>query len=142
MVSLIPISGAAGGINYEAYASTDEALEALAAIKPVDRSARATSTVDLATEACRRNTKLTSKRIVLIADQQISGWSTDPENQQLKSLPAPIQVIEVLSEKGELIARGASAISSVELSTANAKGADHSPLVVHRDELVLLMGDF
>jgi len=98
MVSLIPISGAAGGINYEAYASTDEALEALAAIKPVDRSARATSTVDLATEACRRNTKLTSKRIVLIADQQISGWSTDPENQQLKSLPAPIQVIEVLSD--------------------------------------------
>ena len=50
--------------------------------------------------------------------------------------------MEVLSEKGELVARGASAISSLELSSAKGKGADHSPLVVHRDELVLLMGDF
>ncbi|NQW60417.1 glutamate 5-kinase [bacterium] len=52
------------------------------------------------------------------------------------------EVIEVLGEKGELIARGASAISSVELSNAKGKWTDHSPLVVHRDELVLLMGDF
>jgi glutamate 5-kinase len=54
-------------------------------------------------------------------------------------------VVEVLSESGELVARGASAIASHEL--VNVKGAsqgpsDSSPLVVHRDELVLLMGDF
>ena len=56
-------------------------------------------------------------------------------------------VVEVLSESGELVARGASAIASHELVTVKGRGAsqgpsDSSPLVVHRDELVLLMGDF
>ena len=56
-------------------------------------------------------------------------------------------VVEVLSESGELVARGASAIASHELVNVKGKGAsqgpsDSSPLVVHRDELVLLMGDF
>ena len=97
LISVIPISGSAAGINYEAYATTDEALEALASIKPVDRSAQALATVDLATEACRRNTKLSAKRIVLIADQQITGWSADPDNEQLKQLPAPLQFMEVTS---------------------------------------------
>jgi glutamate 5-kinase len=56
-------------------------------------------------------------------------------------------VVEVLSESGELVARGASAIASHELVNVKGKGtsqgpSDSSPLVVHRDELVLLMGDF
>jgi|694.fasta_scaffold04341_9 hypothetical protein len=95
MVTVIPVCGSAAGASAEAHSSIDAALETLNAIKPVDRAARAASTVDLAAEACRRNTKLANKRIVLIADQQVEGWSADSESEQLKQLPAPVQVIEV-----------------------------------------------
>ena len=95
MVTVIPVCGSAAGASAEAHSSIDAALETLNAIKPVDRAARAASTVDLAAEACRRTTKLANKRIVLIADQQVEGWSADSESEQLKQLPAPVQVIEV-----------------------------------------------
>lgn len=95
MATVIPVCGSAAGASAEAHSSMDAALETLNAIKPVDRAARAASTIDLAAEACRRNTKLANKRIVLVADQQVEGWSADAESEQLKQLPAAIQVIEV-----------------------------------------------
>jgi hypothetical protein len=70
-------------------------------IAPVDRATSPTETIDHALEACRRVPEMPQKRIVLIADQQVGGWSGAPLESHLKQLPGPMEVVEVTPEEIE-----------------------------------------
>ena len=95
LISVVPTCGSPAGVNYEAYARPEEALDALAAIKPVDRAARPGPVIDLALEACRRITTMSARRILLVTDQQVAGWSAEAASEHLKQLPCPMQVVQV-----------------------------------------------
>jgi hypothetical protein len=97
-VSVLPTCGSTAGINYEAYVRREDALEAIALIKPVDCAARASLVIDRALEACRRNPNVAARQIYLITDQQVADWSADAEMDHLKQLPCPMQVEQVAAD--------------------------------------------
>ncbi len=101
VVSVLPTCGSATGVNYEAYARREDALEALAAIRPVDCAARSGPVIDRALEACRRTTSTANRRIFLVTDQQVADWSADAELEHLKQLPCPMQVVQVAPDQIE-----------------------------------------
>jgi len=100
-ISVLPICGSATGFSYEAYYTTEDAAEAVAAIEPVDRAARAHETIDLALEACRRVPTMPSKQVILLTDQQVSRWPAESLGEHLRQLPSPMQVVEVAPEEPE-----------------------------------------
>lgn len=97
-ISVLPTCGSARGIHYEAYVGVEDALEALAAIQPVDRSTRPDAAIDLALEACRRLPSMAAKRVFLVTDQQAASWPAESLAEHLKQLPSPMQVIVVKPE--------------------------------------------
>ena len=101
VISVLPTCGSATGVNYEAYARREDALEALAAIRPVDCAARSGPVIDRALEACRRTTSMAGRRIFLVTDQQVADWSADAEMEHLKQLPCPMQVVQVAADQIE-----------------------------------------
>lgn len=101
LISVLPTCGSAVGFRYEAYARPADAIEALAAIKPVDRAARAGPVIDLALEACRRTGSMAARRIFLVTDQQVAGWSAEAESEHLRQLPCPMQVVQVAADEIE-----------------------------------------
>ncbi|MGA2256206.1 MAG: BatA domain-containing protein [Thermoguttaceae bacterium] len=101
VISVLPTCGSASGVNYEAYARREDALEALAAIKPVDCSAKPDQVIDRALEACRRTMNTAGRRIILVTDQQVVNWSADAEWEHLKQLPCPMQVVQVTPDQIE-----------------------------------------
>ena len=101
VISVLPTCGPASGVNYEAYARREDALEALAAIQPVDCAARSGQVIDRALEACRRTTSMAGRRIFLVTDQQVANWSADAEREHLKQLPCPMQVVQVAADQIE-----------------------------------------
>ncbi|NQU25244.1 MAG: BatA domain-containing protein [Candidatus Nealsonbacteria bacterium] len=94
-ISVLPVCGSAEGFSYDAYFTKDDAREALDAIGPVDRSALAAETIDLALEACRRVPDMPAKKIYLLTDRQVSDWPVRSLGDHLQQLPGPINVIEV-----------------------------------------------
>ena len=100
-ISVLPTCGSPTGVNYEAYARREDALEALAAIQPVDCAARSGQVIDRALEACRRTTSMAGRRIFLVTDQQVADWSADAEREHLKQLPCPMQVEQVAADQIE-----------------------------------------
>ena len=101
VISVLPTCGPAAGVNFEAYARREDALEALAAIQPVDCAARSGQVIDRALEACRRTTSMAGRRIFLVTDQQVANWSADAEKEHLKQLPCPMQVVQVAPDQIE-----------------------------------------
>ena len=101
VISVLPTCGPASGVNYEAYTRREDALEALAAIQPVDCTARSGQVIDRALEACRRTTSMAGRRIFLVTDQQVANWSADAEREHLKQLPCPMQVVQVAPDQIE-----------------------------------------
>lgn len=101
VISVLPTCGSATGVNYEAYTRREDALEALAAIRPVDCAARSGPVIDRALEACRRTTSMAGQRIFLVTDQQVADWSADAEMEHLKQLPCPMQVVQVTPDRIE-----------------------------------------
>ena len=101
VISVLPTCGPASGVNYEAYARREDALEALAAIQPVDCAARSGQVIDRALEACRRTMSMAGRRIFLVTDQQVANWSADAEKEHLKQLPCPMQVVQVAPDQIE-----------------------------------------
>jgi len=95
VISVIPTCGSVGGVSSEVYSRPEDALEALTAIKPMDRAARPGPVISLAMEACNRTTSVSARRIFLVTDQQVAGWSADAESENLKQLPCPMQVVQV-----------------------------------------------
>jgi hypothetical protein len=93
--SILPLCGAVAGLNLDPLPTRDDALEALAAIRTVDRAATASGAVQLAQEACRRAPELPAKQIVLIGDAQVTGRPPEALGPQLARLPVPVQTIRV-----------------------------------------------
>ncbi len=89
------------GVNFEAYARREDAVEALAAIKPVDCAARSGEVLDRALEACRRAMNMANRRILLVTDQQVPNWSADAEREHLKQLPCPMEIVQVVADQIE-----------------------------------------
>jgi hypothetical protein len=100
-ISVLPTCGLPSGFSYEAYYGTDEALEALESIQPVDRATTARETVDLALEACRRVPDMTNKRILLLTDTQVASWPAESLAPHLKQLPKGIEVEEIVPQEVE-----------------------------------------
>jgi hypothetical protein len=100
-ISVLPTCGSAGGVRTEPYFSTEDALEGLAAIRPVDRQTRPDATIDLALAACRQpgQSGLRSKRIFLITNPHVQSWPAESLAEHLKQLPAPMEVLQVAPDE-------------------------------------------
>jgi len=99
-ISILPTCGSARGVRTELYFSTEDALEGLAAIRPVDRQTRPDATIDLALDACRQPGQwgLKAKRIFLITGQHVESWPAESLSEHVKQLPAPMEVIQVVPD--------------------------------------------
>ncbi len=100
-ISVLPICGSATAFSYDPYYTPEDALEALAAIQPVDRAATPRQTIDLALDACRRLPAMPAKQLVLLTDRQGASWPAQSLGEQGKQLPGPMQVVEVTAEDVE-----------------------------------------
>lgn len=92
--SIIPLCGSDSAYSLEPYRSPDDAREALAKLKVVDRAGRSRYAVDLAFEACRLAADLPAKRVVLIGDQQLKNWPQGDFSEHIKQLPE-MQVVHI-----------------------------------------------
>jgi hypothetical protein len=101
LVSVLPTCGPEAIVNFEAYSRRSDALEALAAIRPIDCSAQPGPVIDRALEACRRTTSVSARRILLVTDQQVANWSADAEREHLKQLPCKMEVEQVAADQIE-----------------------------------------
>lgn len=78
--SVIPLCGPAGSYSLEPFRTQEDAVEAIDAIRLIDRAGTVAQSVDLATQAAERVPELADKRIVFIGDQQITAWPSDPKS--------------------------------------------------------------
>lgn len=97
-VSVLPLCGSAKEFSIGAYSTKEDALEALDVIEPVDRQASGAAAIDLALEACRRTPSPPSKQVVFLSDQQWCNWPAQSLDTQLKQLPCPMQLVQVLRD--------------------------------------------
>lgn len=93
-VSVVPLCGSETAFSMEPYRSPEDAREALAKLKVVDRSGTAGQAADLAVEACRLAPDLPAKRVVFLGDQQTANWPVGGLADQLKKLPE-MQVVHI-----------------------------------------------
>ncbi len=93
-MSIVPLCGSDAAFSLEPYRSPEDAREALAKLKVVDRSGTAAQAADLALEACRLAPDLPAKRVVFLGDQQTGNWPTGGLTDQLKQLPE-MQVVHI-----------------------------------------------
>jgi hypothetical protein len=100
-VSVIPICSAARDFSFAAYGTKEDAIEALGAIRPIDRPASVAQALDLAKEACRRVPSPPSKQIVLFSDQQAANWPAQPAASQFQELGGPLEVVQVAPKGAE-----------------------------------------
>ncbi len=100
-ISVLPLCGSEGEVSYSAYRTKEDALEALHAIRPVDRQGSAVIAFGLAKEACQRVSNPTAKQIVLLSDQQANDWRVASLGEDLKQLPSPPQIVRVGSDVRE-----------------------------------------
>jgi len=91
-VTIIPLCGSRSGYSPDA-ATKDSALQSLAKIEVVDRSASILRALNEARQACDQGPTL-GKRIVIFSDQQVSNWRDLTRPDQFADGP-PIQVVDV-----------------------------------------------
>ena len=77
--TVIPLCGPAGSYSLDPLRTQEDAVEAVDAIREVDRAGTVPMVVDLAAQAAARVTDLADKRIVFIGDQQVTAWPSDPQ---------------------------------------------------------------
>lgn len=93
-ISIVPLCGSDAAFSLEPYRSPEDAREALAKLKVIDRSGTAGQAADLAVEACQLAPDLPAKRVVFLGDQQTANWPTGGLAEQLKKLPE-MQVVHI-----------------------------------------------
>lgn len=91
-VTIIPLCGSRWGYSPDA-APKESALQTLAKIELVDRSASFLRAVNEAQKACESGPAL-GHRIVVFSDQQISNWRDLTRPDQFQGMP-PIQVVDI-----------------------------------------------
>jgi len=94
-ISILPTCGPATGYNIDAYYGKEDALAALATIRPVDQAALAHETIDRALRACNRVPDPADKKIILLTDRQVAEWPAQALADHLKELPSPVQVVRI-----------------------------------------------
>jgi len=100
-ISILPLCGSNQDFSLGAYSTREDALEALAAIEPVDRAGTAEAAIDLAKEACRRLPNPPAKQVVFLSDQQEGNWPAQSLALQLETLPATLQVVQTAAGDAE-----------------------------------------
>jgi hypothetical protein len=75
--TVIPLCGPAGSYSLDPLGTREDAVEAIDAIRVIDRAGTVAQAVDLASQASERVVDLADKRIVFIGDQQITAWPAD-----------------------------------------------------------------
>ena len=78
--SVIPLCGPAGSYSLDPLGTQEDAVEAIDAIRVIDRAGTVAQAIDLATQAAERVVDLAEKRIVFLGDQQVAGWPADPKS--------------------------------------------------------------
>lgn len=86
--SVIPLCGPAGSYSLDPHRTADDAVEAIDAIRVIDRAGTVAQAVDLAAQAAERVADLADKRIVFLGDQQVAAWPSDPQS-LLKAADGP-----------------------------------------------------
>lgn len=94
-ISILPLCGSATEYNRGAYSTKEDALEALAAVEPVDRLGKAADAVSQAVECCRRVTSPSAKQVVFISDQQAVNWPAQSLETHFKQLDSPMEIVQV-----------------------------------------------
>ncbi|MBI1903585.1 MAG: BatA domain-containing protein [Planctomycetia bacterium] len=92
-VSVLPLCGPPSAYSTEPYRTREDALDALQAIRLVDRQGSLEAAAGLAQEALAKAPELAVKRIVLVSDQQRRHWSA-AAIESLRKLPE-LQVVQV-----------------------------------------------
>ena len=77
--TVVPLCGPAGSYSLDPLRTQEDAVEAIDAIRVIDRAGTVAQAVDLATQAAERVVDLADKRIVFIGDQQVAAWPADPK---------------------------------------------------------------
>lgn len=79
-ISVVPLCGGDATHRQTAYASAEDALEALSHLEVADRNGRASDAAEKAKRACRGVGDILTTRVVIISDMQRLSWSeTDLE---------------------------------------------------------------
>ena len=94
-IAVLPVCGSPTGFSHDAYYTKEDAIEALGAIRPVDRALRARETLDLAIEALQRVPGMASKRVVLFTDPQPIDFSDPALAESMARIPGGLAVDEV-----------------------------------------------
>lgn len=100
-ISILPACGSAQEFSLGAYSTKEDAVEALEAIEPVDRSATAAAAIDLAKDSCRRVPSPPTKQIVFLSDQQAVNWPAYSLESQMSAISTPVQVVQAGASETE-----------------------------------------
>jgi len=92
-ISIIPLCGSQYGYSPDPYDTKDAALESLARIEVVDRSASVQRAINEAKKACEASPEL-AKRVIVLGDQQRSNWADLTGAVAFKDLPS-VQFVDV-----------------------------------------------
>jgi hypothetical protein len=93
-ISIIPLCGKDNWHASDVYATTQDALEALDSIEPLDRAAHATDGIERARQACASGSAIPTKRVVFIGDMQARSWSLGDVQESINEIGG-IQVVQV-----------------------------------------------
>ena len=97
-ISILPTCSPPSEFSVDAYFTPEEAMEALARIRPVDRQTRPGQALDLALDACRRLPQMRAKKICFFTDHHAVSWPGESVAEQLKQLPCRMEVRQVIAE--------------------------------------------
>ena len=96
-ISIIPLCGKDNWHAGDVYATTEDTLEALDQLEPLDRAAHATDGIERARQACAAGSAIPTKRVVFIGDMQARSWSLGDVQESITEMGG-IQVVQVAPE--------------------------------------------
>jgi hypothetical protein len=115
-ISVIPLCGGDAAHEQTAFASAEDALEALSHIEIADRGGRAGGAAEKAKRACRVSGDMLTRRVVIFSDMQRSCWSETDLARHFEGLDN-VQVVPVGPPK-----RGNTWVSEFRLLDSIADG--------------------
>jgi hypothetical protein len=93
-ISIIPLCGNDNWHAGDVYATSEDALEALDQMEPLDRAAHASDGIERARQACAAGSAIPTKRVVFIGDMQARSWSLGDVQESITEMGG-IQVVQV-----------------------------------------------
>ncbi|HEX4129431.1 MAG TPA: BatA domain-containing protein [Pirellulales bacterium] len=93
-ISVLPVCATEGTFSRDSYATADDALDALDAIRVADRQLNLTAAVELALDTAQRTAEPAAKRFVLFSDGQAINWPAEAASSDVRRLEN-LQFVEV-----------------------------------------------